>query len=247
MSNRGTLNPENLKSSLHGLERSASRLAQLTEDLLDVARLQSGRLPVWPTEVDVCDLVSRTVNRHRTQLLPIHSLDLRLPAERCTLMADPSRIEQIVTKLLENALKYSPAGGTVRVEVRIDAGGCLIEIKDRGNSYNAAPVEWQDQALVDQFGQIDSSVAQAHEITNLNIGLTVAQLLLQRAAYIRNTYAFKLGYEFSLLEPGDLVSLTEPHLGLNQFPVRIRTIDEAEDGLLSIVAEEFPGAIGTSP
>lgn len=122
-----------------------------------------------------------------------------------------------------------------------------IEIKDRGNAYNSAPVEWQDQALVDQFGQIDSSVTTAHEICDLGIAATVAQLIGQRAAYIRNTYAFKLGYEFSLLEPGDLVTLTDAHIGLSAFPVRIRSIDEDETGALSVIAEEFPGAIGTAP
>jgi hypothetical protein len=99
---------------------------------------------------------------------------------------------------------------------------------------------------VDQFGQIDAQVTEAHEICDLSIAAIVAQLIGQRGAYIRNTYAFKLGYEFSLLEPGDLVSLTDPHIGLNRFPVRIRTIDEDESGNLSIVAEEFPGGIGTA-
>lgn len=122
-----------------------------------------------------------------------------------------------------------------------------IEVMDRGNAYNSTPVEWQDQGLVDQFGQIDASTTQAHEICVLSIAETVAQLIGQRAAYIRNTYASKLGYEFSLLEPGDLVSLSDPHIGLNQFPVRIQSIDEDDSGNLSIVAEEFPGAIGTAP
>ncbi|HEY3778779.1 MAG TPA: phage tail protein [Rhizomicrobium sp.] len=141
-------------------------------------------------------------------------------------------------------------GGPVQV-TRADPADCpnhvKIEIRDRGNAYNSAPVEWQDQGLVDQFGQIDSSVTTAHEICDLGIAATVVQLIGQRAAYIRNTYAFKLGYEFSLLEPGDLVSLTDPHLGLSAFPVRIRSIDEDESGALSIIAEEFPGAIGTAP
>jgi hypothetical protein len=141
-------------------------------------------------------------------------------------------------------------GGPIQV-TRADPADCpnhvKIEILDRGNAYNACPVEWQDQGLVDQFGQIDASVTQAHEICDIGIAEICAQLVGQRAAYIRNTYAFKLGYEFALLEPGDLVSLTDPHIGLNRFPVRIRTIDEDENGNLSIVAEEFPGAIGTAP
>jgi len=148
-----------------------------------------------------------------------------------------------------SAPSTSSGGGPIQV-TRADPADCpnhvKLEIKDRGNAYNSAPYEWQDQALVDQFGQIDAQATQAHEIVDLGIAAIVAQLVGQRAAYIRNTYAFRLGYEFSLLEPGDLVSLTDPHLGLSQFPVRIRTIDEDESGNLSIIAEEFPGGIGTS-
>ncbi|HEY1615124.1 MAG TPA: phage tail protein [Rhizomicrobium sp.] len=143
----------------------------------------------------------------------------------------------------------SGSGGPVQV-TRADPADCpnhvKIEIMDRGNAYNAAPVEWQDQALVDQFGQIDADVTEAHEICDMGIAAIVSQLVGQRQAYIRNIYAFTLGYEFALLEPGDLVSLSDAHIGLERFPVRIQTIDEDEDGNLAIVAEEFPGGIGTA-
>lgn len=121
-----------------------------------------------------------------------------------------------------------------------------IEIKDRANGYNAQPVEWQDQGLVDLYGQIDAPVTEAHEVCDLSVAAIVAQLLGQRLAYIRNTYAFTLGAEFSLLEPGDILTLTDPHIGLNRQPVRIRTIDEDEHLNLAVVAEEFPGSLGTA-
>lgn len=161
----------------------------------------------------------------------------------------------IATKVRQGAASGDGAsktgdGGPIQV-TRADPADCpnhvKIEIKDRGNAYNACPVEWQDQGLVDQFGQIDSDVTEAHELCDLGFAAIAVQLIGQRAAYIRNTYAFKLGYEFSLLEPGDLLSLTDPHIGLNAFPVRIQSIDEDDSGNLSIVAEEFPGAIGTAP
>ncbi|HEY5046927.1 MAG TPA: phage tail protein, partial [Rhizomicrobium sp.] len=140
-------------------------------------------------------------------------------------------------------------GGPIQV-TRADPADCpnhvKLEIRDRANQYNASPVEWQDQGLVDQFGQIDAGVTTAHEICDQSIAAIAVQLIGQRAAYIRNTYAFKLGYEFSLLEPGDLVTLTDPHLGLELFPVRIRSLDEDENGNLAVVAEEFPGGIGTA-
>jgi signal transduction histidine kinase len=169
LSNRGTLNPENLKASLQELERSASRLAQLTEDLLDVTRLQDGRLPLRPTDVDLSDLVSRTVERYRTQLPPTHAVDLRLPDERCILMADPGRIEQILTNLLENAVKYSPAGGTVRVELRTEAGGCLVEISDRGIGLPSDAFE----LIFEPFGRARNSTAR--HLPGMGLGLYICR------------------------------------------------------------------------
>ena len=75
----------------------------------------------------------------------------------------------------------------------------------------------------------------------------VAQLIGQRGAYILNVYDFKLGWEIgSLLEPGDIVTLTDPHIPLSAFPVRIRTLDEDENGNWAVNAEEFPGDIATA-
>lgn len=121
-----------------------------------------------------------------------------------------------------------------------------LEIKDRGNAYNAATVEWQDQGLVDQFGQIDAPVTQAHEICDQAVAQIVAQLIGQRLAYVRNTYSFTLGHWASLLEPGDIVTLSDGHLGILFQPVRIKTIDEDENLTLAITAEEFPGSLGTA-
>lgn len=121
-----------------------------------------------------------------------------------------------------------------------------LEVRDRGNAYNSQPVEWQYQALVNQYGQIDSPVSQAHEICSLAIASTVAQLVGQRVAFLRDSYDFTLGIEFSYLEPGDILTLTEPHIGLVAQPVRIKTIDEDENYDLKILAEEFPGTLGTA-
>ena len=121
-----------------------------------------------------------------------------------------------------------------------------LEVLDRGNAYNTSVCEWKDQGLVDQFGQIDASVTQAHDICWPQIGQIAAQLIGQRAAYIRNTYEFKLGPEYgSVLEPGDIVTLTDSHIGISQFPVRITQLDEDDNCNWTVRAEEFPGGIGT--
>ena len=65
------------------------------------------------------------------------------------------------------------------------------------------------------------------------------QLLLQRKLYVRNEYEFDLGWKYCRLEPMDIVTLTDESLGLDRFPVRITRIEEDQDGLLTVTAEEL--------
>lgn len=121
-----------------------------------------------------------------------------------------------------------------------------VEIQARSDSYNTGPVTAFDQSAIDRFGLRAGSTITAHEICDVAIGQRAAQLILQRGLYIRNTYEFRLSAEFCLLDPMDLVSLTDPLLGLNATVVRITDIEEADDGTLSVTAEEFPQGVATS-
>ena len=121
-----------------------------------------------------------------------------------------------------------------------------IECLDRANQYNIAIVEASDQAMIDNFGRRSDQSRQAHLFCDLNAANTSAQLLLQRQA-IRNTYQFTLDQRYCVLDPMDIVTLTDAGLGLNQQPVRITEITENDDGTLSIVAEEYPAGLGAPP
>lgn len=121
-----------------------------------------------------------------------------------------------------------------------------LEVLDRGNLYSATSVEARDQAAIEQYGPRATISVTAHEICDLSVAATSAQLLLQRGLYVRNTYAFKLSWVHCLLEPMDVVSLTDRGLGLSRTPVRIIEISEDGEGLLSVIAEEYPGQIGTA-
>ena len=122
-----------------------------------------------------------------------------------------------------------------------------VEIKARNDNYNTGPVTVFDQGAIDRLGlrRVGSTVA-AHEICDLAIAQTAAQLILQRGLYVRNTYKFKLSIEFCLLEPMDLVTITDSAIGLAGTTVRITDIEEDEEGLLSVTAEEFPAGVATS-
>ena len=121
-----------------------------------------------------------------------------------------------------------------------------VEISDRTNAYNLTPVESRDETMVNLYGlRVDSAVT-AHEICSTTVAATVGQLILQRGLYIRNSYQFKLSWEYCLLEPMDIVTLTDSGLGLAKTPVRITAIEEDDQGLLTVTAEEFPAGIATA-
>jgi hypothetical protein len=116
-----------------------------------------------------------------------------------------------------------------------------VEYFDSYNNYNPQILAVWDQGLIDQYGLRTEPSVQAHEITNATSAQVSAQLQLQRKAYVRNTYKWKLGWRYSLLEPMDIVLLTDAALGLADAPVRITQIDEDDNGELTVTAEEIPG------
>ncbi len=118
-----------------------------------------------------------------------------------------------------------------------------VEYMDSSNAYNPQILSVWDQGLIDRHGLRSEASVQAHEFTNKTSATVSAQLQLQRKAYIRNTYKFKLGWRYSLLEPMDIVLLTDATVGLAGAAVRITQIDEDDNGELTVTAEEIPGVI----
>jgi hypothetical protein len=114
-----------------------------------------------------------------------------------------------------------------------------VEFNDRANQYNVATLEARDQANVEIYGLRPMQPIKAHEICDASIARAFAQRVLQRVLYIRNTFEFRLAWNYAHLEPMDIVTLTDSGLGLSRAPVRIMSIEEDEDGELSVVAEEM--------
>lgn len=121
-----------------------------------------------------------------------------------------------------------------------------VEYLDRANDYNIAVAEVKDQANIEQYGLRPKDAVKMHGICDAKVANHVAQLLLQRALYVRNEYEFKLGWKYCLLEPMDLVTLTDEGLGLDKTPVRIIEIEEDEEGVLTVKAEDFPMGAATA-
>lgn len=118
-----------------------------------------------------------------------------------------------------------------------------IEYINRYNQYNTETVEAKDQANIEMFGLRTEDPVENHFFCEPKIARHAAQLRLQRLLYVRNEYEFRLGWKYCRLEPMDIVTLTDPVLGLNHFLVRITRIEEDEQGKLTVTAEEL--AVGS--
>lgn len=135
---------------------------------------------------------------------------------------------------------------TVRRKPQADAYNQVqVEFINRDNEYNIEPAEAKDQGNISTFGLRTKDPVQLHSIHTKTVADKVANLLLQRALYIRNEYEFYLGWRHCLLEPMDVVTLTHAPLGLDLFQVRIKEIEEDENGRLRMVVEEFPFGVAT--
>ena len=120
-----------------------------------------------------------------------------------------------------------------------------LECLDRAYGYNTQIVEVFDQAAVDLYGVRKDTSIKARAICDPALcGQVVAQLVLQRNLAYRNTYTFRLGWNYCLLEPMDLVAISDTYLGLENQVVRITSVAEDEEGTLTFTAEDWFGAVG---
>ena len=127
-----TNNPERARRAANTIQIQSDKLARLVAQLLDVSRLQSGKLTIERKRTDVSELLREVVEAARNQLND-HTLLARLP-EQLWAPIDPLRIEQVITNLIDNAIKYSPDGGRIDLTLGGErSSGCVqIAIRDHG-------------------------------------------------------------------------------------------------------------------
>jgi signal transduction histidine kinase len=156
------------------VRRQALHLAHLLDDLLDVARIARGRIELHRTFVSLTAAVEEAVKAARPladvgQL----SLSVSLPAGPVWIEADPVRLEQIALNVLGNAVKYTPAGGRIDVEVAINGGEALLRVSDTGIGI---PPEMVPHVF---DGFFRSERARAQSPDGLGIGLTLVRTLVE--------------------------------------------------------------------
>jgi hypothetical protein len=137
-----------------------------------------------------------------------------------------------------------------RPDPRSAYNAVTVNWTNRANQYNTEPYQEQDQGAIDQYGYRPASALDALGICTPDVAAKTAHIQLKRNLYNRTKYKFSLGWNWIMLEPMDVVTLTctvgtQNFQKLNQTPVRITNIQEDQDGYLSVDAEEIPLGVGT--
>ena len=153
--------------------RQVSRISHLVEDLLDVSRLEAGRLQLARDRVDLNGLVEQVVNDFRGQSRN-HELVFHGAGKMLAIDGDRDRLEQVLVNLLSNAIKYSPYGGQIVVAVERDTSEARISVSDCGIGIP----ESEQTRLFQRFFR--AANAATRNYAGLGIGLFVSNEIVQR-------------------------------------------------------------------
>ena len=168
-----TLAPE-LRAATAILERQARQMTHLVDDLLDMARITSGRIRLHPEPIDLAELLRAVIDTHRQSAeMARHQVMFAAPNGSLHVRGDPIRLTQIFSNILHNAVKYTPAGGKIEVALRMDDGQAVASIRDNGMGI---PAEMLDH-IFEPFAQLDRSFDRPD--TGLGIGLALAKRLVE--------------------------------------------------------------------
>ncbi|MFS1524435.1 phage tail protein [Microbulbifer sp. 2304DJ12-6] len=118
-----------------------------------------------------------------------------------------------------------------------------VAFSDRRQAYNESLEEEPDPVDVERFGVRQAPKRSLRMITRAGHAKQLSRILAQRSIYTKNRYTFYLGLRYALLEPMDLLTLTDRGLGLDQHPVRILAFEEDSEDRFRVVAEEWPFGI----
>jgi signal transduction histidine kinase len=161
---------DDTRSYLEVVSRSSNRLLRLVDDLLFVARLQSGRLELASTQLDLKEIANQSAEEARGRadakdLQLVVSANGAVPVE-----ADRGRMFQLLDNLVSNAIKFTPDGGTVEIRVHAD-GRALLEVCDTGIGFS----ESEASRVFERFYRTEAAVHR--QVPGTGLGLFIAHAI----------------------------------------------------------------------
>ena len=156
------------------IARQVAVMVRLVDDLLDVSRISRNKLDLRKQRVDLAQIMENAVESSRPLIERCgHELTVDLPPSSTTLDADPVRLAQVFSNLLNNAAKYTRRGGHIWLGARLEGHNVVVSVRDNGVGISAEMLA----RIFDMFTQVDQSRDQSQG--GLGIGLTLARRLVE--------------------------------------------------------------------
>jgi PAS domain S-box-containing protein len=156
------------------VDRQVEHLSRLIDDLLDISRITRGKVELRKEHIDVRDVIRLAVEAVRPLIVAKkHELIVSTPNVPLDVLADQTRLEQVVGNLLSNAAKYTDEGGKIVVEASVEGDKVVIRVNDSGIGI---PPQMLSQ-IFDLFTQVDTSLDRSQG--GLGIGLTLVRTLVE--------------------------------------------------------------------
>jgi len=166
--------PDSIAWCREVIDRQSMQLSRMIEDLLNVARITRGKIPQLSERIDLVEVLTRAVavGRALTEQGKL-TLLTDLPEEKLSICGDSARLEQVFVNLLNNAAKYTPEGGEIRLSATCDGGHAIVRIEDTGVGIPGDLLP----GLFELFRQVETTIDRSQG--GLGIGLTVVKSLVE--------------------------------------------------------------------
>ena len=159
--------PETLRTML----RQVERLGALVTQLLDLSRLESGAVPLQRCSFELRPLLEDVAGETRLRTTDV-AVAVRVDPAGATADGDPARVHQVLANLLDNAVRHSPAGGTVELRATKDRAGVTIEVNDEGPGIS----DEERSKVFERFYRADS--ARSSKDGGAGLGLAIARWIV---------------------------------------------------------------------
>lgn len=229
-----------IQNSVQVIARNAKLQAQLISDLLDVSRITAGNIRLEKTIVSLSDLVASTAeNIGGTAAERDIRLDVNIDSDIGPMRGDPGRLTQVVTNVLNNAVKFSDNGGTVQVSLKRGEGNVArLVVEDHGRGIGSGVL----LRIFDRFWQEDTSSRRSHG--GLGLGLSIVKHLvdLHGGSVVAESEGEGKGARFTITLPvsvtAEMPAIPEPASGafeesdapIDLTGIRVLLVDDETDG-----------------
>ncbi len=225
-----------LHSAFEIMERQIGHMVRMVDDLLDVSRISRGRIELRLEDVELAAVMDQAVEAATPHIANMsHKLTVSVPPEPIHIDGDPTRLAQAISNLLNNASKFTDAGGSIHLSLERDGEQAVIRVKDSGIGISVE----QLPLIFDMFTQLDGSLERSQ--TGLGIGLTVVKNLVELHGGTVDAHSAGVGQgcEFVVrlpireerIEEKPKAALGDPQMKSSR---RILVVDDNEDSANSL-------------